>query len=134
MFSCCCISRDSRTQALTTEPPNVDMSGVAQHVWPVHTELVVSSGSDRLKLTHQRPMVCLVLHKAIKHLRATMLFTNVFPDICVALGLIKDCLLTAANQLRPGSDDVFERLTHDQDYLTKVTPLVRLNVVWHSFH
>jgi hypothetical protein len=117
-----------------TEPMNVDTPGVAQHAWPVHTELVDPSSSDRLKLTHQCPMVRSVLHKAIEHLRATMLFTNAFPDICVALGLIKDCLLTAANQLQPGSTDVLKRLTNDQDYLRKITPLVRLDIVWHKFH
>jgi hypothetical protein len=85
-------------------------------------------------LTSQRPLVRAVLHKTIEHLRATMLFNNAFPDVCVALGLIKDCVLTAANQLRPGSADILERLTHDHDYLSKITPLVSLDVVWHDFH
>lgn len=107
---------------------------MARGAWPVHTELVLASGSDRLKLTNQRPLVRSVLQKAIEHLRATMLFTNAFPDVCVALGLIKDCLLTAANQLQPGSVDILKRLTNDQEYLSKITPLVRLDVVWHDFH
>jgi hypothetical protein len=105
------------------------LPAVARLAWPVHTELVLSSGSDRLKLTNQRPMVRSVLQKSIEHLRASMLFTNAFPDVCVALGLIKDCLLTAANELQPGGADILERLTNDLDYLSKITPLVRFDAV-----
>jgi hypothetical protein len=58
-------------------------------------------------------------------LRAGLLFSNAFPDVCNALTLIKDCLLTAALRLKPGATEMLERLTHDQDYLLKITPLVR---------
>jgi hypothetical protein len=53
-------------------------------------------------LTSQRPIVRAVIQDAIDNLWVAMLFTNAFPDVCVALGLIKDCLLTAANCLKPG--------------------------------
>jgi hypothetical protein len=75
-------------------------------------------------LTSQRPIVRVVIQDAIDNLRAAMLFTNAFPDVCVALGLIKDCLLTAANRLKPGAKDILERLEQDQDYMLKITPLV----------
>ncbi|KAN0134201.1 hypothetical protein V8E53_007973 [Lactarius tabidus] len=118
----------AQLSALTTGLSNEDAPAVARLAWPVHTELVLSSGSDRLKLTNQRPMVCSVLQKSIKHLRASMLFTNTFPDVCVALGLIKDCLLTAANELQPGGADILKRLTNDLDYLSKITPLPRARI------
>ncbi|KAN0141135.1 hypothetical protein V8E53_000891 [Lactarius tabidus] len=113
----------AQLSALTTGLSNEDAPAVARLAWPVHTELVLSSGSDRLKLTNQRPMVRSVLQKSIEHLRTSMLFTNAFPDVCMALGLIKDCLLTAANELQPGGADILERLTNDLDYLSKITPL-----------
>ncbi|KAN0131560.1 hypothetical protein V8E53_010668 [Lactarius tabidus] len=113
----------AQLSALTTGLSNEDAPAVARLAWPVHTELVLSSGSDKLKLTNQCLMVRSILQKSIEHLRASMLFTNAFPDVCVALGLIKDCLLTAANELQPGGADILERLTNDLDYLSKITPL-----------
>jgi hypothetical protein len=94
--------------------------------WLAETDLVFASGSNRLKLTGQSPIVRSVIVQAIEHLRAAMLFTGAFPDVCEALSLIKDCLLTSASYLLPGAGDVLERLKVDPDYLTKVTLLVRL--------
>jgi hypothetical protein len=78
-----------------------------QPAWLLDTELVLSPGSNKLMLTSQRPIIRAVIQDAviqdaIDNLWAAMLFTNAFPDVCVALGLIKDCLLTAANRLKPG--------------------------------
>ena len=83
-------------------------------------------GSNKLKLTSQRPLVRIVLHEAIELLRAAMLFNNAFPDVCVSLGLIKDCLFAAAKHLKPGTAEILERLTQDADYMSKIIPLVRL--------
>lgn len=55
-----------------------------------------------------------------------MLFNNAFPDVCSALSLIKDCLFTAANRLKPGSASILERLENDAAYLLEITPLVSL--------
>ena len=52
------------------------------------------------------------------------MFTNAFPDVCLALTLIKDCLFTAALHLKPGAAEVLDRLTCDNEYLLKITPLV----------
>ncbi|KAF8269739.1 hypothetical protein EI94DRAFT_1724597 [Lactarius quietus] len=57
-----------------------------------------------------------------------MLFNHGFPDASVALGLIKDCLLTAADHLTPISVDVLDRLKRDNDYLAKITPLPRARI------
>ncbi|KAF8270722.1 hypothetical protein EI94DRAFT_1698593 [Lactarius quietus] len=80
-------------------------------------------GSNKLKLTNQCPVVHTVLHESIELLQAAMLFNHGFPDVCVALGLIKDCLLTAADQLNPISVDVLDRLKWDADYVLRITPL-----------
>jgi len=77
-------------------------------------------------LTMQRPLVRAVIQEAIENLRAALLFTNAFPDICVALTLIQDCLLNAADHHKPGATDILERLKCDQDYLLKITPVVSL--------
>jgi hypothetical protein len=90
--------------------------------WPADTNLVFAVGSTKLMLLNQHPIVCTVIQEAIENLRAALLFTNAFPDICSALTLIKDCLFTAALRLKPGASEVLDRLTHDQDYLLKITP------------
>ncbi|KAN0141246.1 hypothetical protein V8E53_001002 [Lactarius tabidus] len=92
--------------------------------WPVATDLVLAAGSSKLLLLSQRPIVRAVIQEAIENLRAGLLFSNAFPDVCNALTLIKDCLLTAALRLKPGATEMLKRLTHDQDYLLKITPLV----------
>jgi hypothetical protein len=77
-------------------------------------------------LLNQRPIVRAVIQEAIENLRAALLFTNAFPDVCSALTLIKDCLFTAALCLKPGASEVLHRLTNDQDYLLRITPLVSI--------
>ncbi|KAF8262864.1 hypothetical protein EI94DRAFT_1704454 [Lactarius quietus] len=44
-------------------------------------------------------------------------------DVCFALDLIKDCLLNAANHLKPGSMEILNRLKNDQQYIMKLMPL-----------
>jgi hypothetical protein len=92
----------------------------------VNIDLVISP-EHRFMLTHQRPIVRTVIQEGIENLRAALLFTNAFPDVCVALTLIKDSLLNAADNYRhmPGATDILKQLKHNQDYLLKITPLVR---------
>jgi hypothetical protein len=130
----CSIHGDSWTQALPIEPPNEDVThNMTQTAWPVDTDLVFSTGSNKLRLTNQRPLVRAVLHEAIELLRAAMLFNNSFPDVCAALGLIKDCVFSAAESLKPGTAEILERLTRDADYLSKITPLVWLGLFQDDF-
>ncbi|KAN0139146.1 hypothetical protein V8E53_003035 [Lactarius tabidus] len=90
----------AQLSALTIDLLNEVAPAVAQLTWPVHTELVFASGSDRLRLMNQCPMV----------------------------RLIRDCLLNAADQLQPGSANILEQLTHDLDYLSKMTPRLRARI------
>ncbi|KAF8261448.1 hypothetical protein EI94DRAFT_1705512 [Lactarius quietus] len=99
-----------------------------QAPWPIETSLILTQGSNKLKLTHQRPMVHVVIQEAIEHLWATMMFNNAFPEFCVALRLIKDCLFTAANHLKPGSAGIYVQLEEDPEYLSRITPLPRTRI------
>jgi hypothetical protein len=92
--------------------------------WPIDTDLIFAVGSTKLSLLNQCPIVCAVIQEAIENLWAALLFANTFPDVCSALTLIKDCLFTAALHLKPGATEVLDRLTRDQEYLLKMTPLV----------
>ena len=76
--------------------------------WPADTDLVLAAGSSKLSLLAQRPIVCAVIQEAIDNLRAALVFTNAFPDVCNTLTLIKDCLLNAALRLKPGATEMLE--------------------------
>ena len=93
--------------------------------WPTETDLIYAPSSNRLKLTGQSPIVRSVVVNAIENLRAAMLLSGAFPDVCSVLTLIKDCFLTSASYLLPGAADVLDRLKSDPDYLSKLTVLVR---------
>ncbi|KAN0130984.1 hypothetical protein V8E53_011117 [Lactarius tabidus] len=113
--------------SIVATQPNDDVTfnlDVPRAGWPVDTNLVFAAGSHKLMLLNQRPIVRAVIQEAIENLRAALLFTNAFPDVCSALMLIKDCLFTAALCLKPGASEVLHRLTNDQDYLLRITPLL----------
>ncbi|KAN0141184.1 hypothetical protein V8E53_000940 [Lactarius tabidus] len=117
--------------SIVATQPNDDVTfnlDVPRAGWPVNTNLVFAAGSHKLMLLNQRPIVRAVIQEAIENLRAALLFTNAFPDVCSALTLIKDCLFTAALCLKPGASEVLHRLTNDQDYLLRITPLPRARI------
>jgi hypothetical protein len=134
MLFFCSSCGDSRTQALPIEPPNEDVKrNMPQTASPVNMDLVFSTGSNKLRLTNQHPLVHTVLHEAMELLRAAMLFNNSFPDVCAALGLIKDCVFSAVESLKLGTAEILERLTRNARYLSKITPLVWLGLFQDDF-
>ena len=119
-------SADAYSQVVPAEIPPADIvvSNTDFPFWPTETDLVFASGSSRLKLTSQSPIVHLVIIKGIENLQAAMLFTDTFPDVCSMLTLIKDLLLTSTSYLLPAAMDVLDHLKVNPDYLSKVTLLV----------
>jgi len=101
-------------------------SDLSQSAWPVDTDLVFSPGSTKLSLLNQRPIVRAVIQEGIENLRAALMFTDGFPGLCSTLTLVKDSLFTAAMHHKPGATEMLDRLTRDQEYLLKITPLVRV--------
>jgi hypothetical protein len=120
--------------SVATRHPNPNIgsadivSDLPEGAWPAETDLVFNTGSSRLMLTIQRPLVRSIIQDAIENLWAALLFNNAFPDVCLALSLIKDCLFTAADLHKPAATDILERLKRDGDYLLKITPLPRARI------
>ncbi|KAF8262772.1 hypothetical protein EI94DRAFT_1742680, partial [Lactarius quietus] len=104
---------------------NLDLS---QSAWPVDMDLVFSPGSTKLSLLNQRPIVRAVIQEGIENLRAALMFTDGFPGLCSTLTLVKDSLFTAAMHHKPGATEMLDRLTRDQEYLLKITPLPRARI------
>ncbi|KAI9451374.1 hypothetical protein BJY52DRAFT_1191052 [Lactarius psammicola] len=82
------------------------------------TDLVFTEGSTKLMLTNQRPIIRAVIQDAIENLRASILFTNAFPDATIAFALSSDALKVAAESHKPD----------DGEYLAKLVPLPRARI------
>ena len=105
---------DARRASPKSPTPNVH----------ANLDLVFPEGSTKIVLSSQRPLIQSIVRDAIDHLRASLLFTNAFPDAVVTSSLTKRALITAAETHNP-SGLVAYRLQEDEEYLTKLGALVR---------
>ncbi|KAN0140500.1 hypothetical protein V8E53_001709, partial [Lactarius tabidus] len=60
-----------------------------------NTDLVFADGSNKLMLTNQRPIIRVIVRDATELLRASLVFTNAFPDPVLAFNFAKQALLSA---------------------------------------
>jgi hypothetical protein len=93
-------------------------------IWPMETNLVYIDGSNKLKLTAQYNQVRGIIQDAVEHIRASVMFTDAFPDANRSILFATRALMSAAKGRLPESRDVFDRLRCDKDYLGKLIPLV----------
>jgi hypothetical protein len=98
---------------------------MAPGTWPSETELVMSS-RNKVNLSSQRPVICVVLKEAIELVRLSLLFDHAFPDPKVALDLARDSVVKAAKKYRPSTSTIYERLHSDDEYLSKMASVVRI--------
>jgi hypothetical protein len=91
------------------------------------TDIVFLEGPGaKLNLNDQRPLVRGIVQDAIENLRALLLFNNAFPDTVFASTLAKGALtLAAENRDVDGAVFVQHRLQDDEEYLAKLSSLVR---------
>lgn len=85
-----------------------------------------TDGGNKLKLTAQKSHVRLVIQDAIENIRSMILFTHSFPDITLSVAFAKEALLMAAKAHLPETQDIYARLLHDDNYLSKIHPLVSI--------
>src|SRR6266850_4685757 len=97
--------------------------------WPSGTELLTLPGSIQVALNVQGPLMCNIIHDAIKYLHAALLFGDAFPKPAVTTALIKDALIVSAEVYKPDSHTIHRRLTVDTIYLTKMALLVSFPVM-----
>ncbi|KAN0123161.1 hypothetical protein V8E52_003114 [Russula decolorans] len=82
---------DIRGSDAPTDP--VITSGSSEPSFPSETELLFVSGSNKIMLTVQRPLMRAVFQEAFERIRADMVFKNVFPNICETIEMITDSLM-----------------------------------------
>ncbi|KAH9028796.1 hypothetical protein EDB84DRAFT_1562985 [Lactarius hengduanensis] len=98
--------------------------------WPANTELLFATGSIKIKLTLQYPLVRLVLQDAIEHMRAHLVLINAFPDPVAALAFARDSLMTAVEDRQPDTRFLCQRFQDDVEYFTRLIPVPRCRISW----
>ncbi|KAH9160993.1 hypothetical protein EDB89DRAFT_2081025 [Lactarius sanguifluus] len=96
--------------------------------WPADTDLLFATGSSKIKLTLQHPLVRLVLQDAIDHMRAHLVLINAFPDPGAALAFARDSLMTAVEDRQPDTKILCQRFQDDIEYFTRVIPVPRCRI------
>ncbi len=93
------------------------------------TDLVFLPGSNKVMLTLQRPLVRIVIQDSFDILRASLMFTNAFPDCSLTIEFVKDALVRSALNHAPGARYIYQRLLYKDDYISKLITLVsRMNI------
>jgi hypothetical protein len=92
-------------------------------MWPSDTELIVVPGMNKVTLTIQCPLLCLVFQDAFKNLRVSLLFNNAFPDAAVIPTFIRMALITSAKSHNRASD-ILKWLLCDEVYMAQMACLV----------
>jgi len=97
------------------------------------SDLVFSPGSNRIKLSMQRPLVQLVIRLSFEIVYSLLISIDAFPDGAVSVRFVKNALVRAALKYTPGTTPIHRRLTNDHDYFCRILPLVSpMSVCDHS--
>jgi hypothetical protein len=102
--------------------PNVALN-LHQATWPVETDLIFVSGTTKVMLTAQRPLMRCVIHGAFDEVRVSLMFSNAFPDAVTVLSMTRDALVTVAES-RERSSSIHQRLLNDEGYVASMIRLV----------
>ena len=114
---------------------------VSQPTWPIETDLVYVTGTNRIKLSLQRPLLQSIFHDAFENVRCALLFDYAFPDAVAIPRILRGCVVDAAesNTFVDGRHNelaacVHQRLLSDDVYEAKMIRLVSitLHYGWHN--
>jgi hypothetical protein len=96
-------------------------------------DLVFLPNSNKVMLTLQHALVRVVVQDSFDILRASLMFSNAFPDPSVTLEFAKDALVCSALSHAPGARYIYQRLLYKDDYMSKLITLVsRINIYDYS--
>jgi len=102
--------------------------GPSEPTWPAETELLHVSGSNKIMLTAQRPLMRAVFQDTFERIRAAMAFENAFPNIYETIETITDNLMLAAES-NDRATNIYNRLVLDGDYTNNMSRLVSLEIL-----
>ena len=88
------------------------------------TDLYFTPGTNRLTLSNQKLLIRIVVQDGIENLWASLLFDNAFPNAADAVRVVRRSLLDAADNYRPVSAAIYQRLNTDHQYMSTMARLV----------
>lgn len=92
--------------------------------WPADTDVIFVSGTRKVTLCIQLPLMRSIILDAVEQVRISLLFTDAFPDAFAALSVIRARLIAAAASRLPIASEIHKRLVCDVDYMIKMIRLV----------
>ena len=108
-----------------------------QPTWPVETDLVYAAGTNRVKLSIQRPLLQAIFHDTFENVRCALLFDHAFPDAVNIPRMIRGAIVAAAEAHKfvdghhnTTASCIHQRLLSDDEYLTKMIRLVSNTTSW----
>jgi hypothetical protein len=84
------------------------------------------SSKNKVNLSSQTPTIRVLLHDAIEFIRVSLLFDDAFPNPKGALEVVQNSLISAAEKYLPGTLAIRDRLKCDNEYLSKMSLVVRV--------
>lgn len=105
----------SITAPVVPQPPPVTGNEV---------ELVLTPDTNALMLTMQHPLLRLVIRDSFNILRVSLMFINAFPNAPLAVRFVKEALLHSALNHTPRTDNIYQQLMNNEEYMRKIVPLV----------
>jgi hypothetical protein len=109
------------------QPIGTSVKPGSPRVWPSETDLVYPSGTTKVMLTLQSPLIRTVLQDGIENLQASLLLEHAFPDPNLTVLFIRKNLVGAARSHLPRAVNVHKRLLVDNAYLDKLSRLVSIS-------
>jgi hypothetical protein len=105
--------------------PNAVLNPLNLHpaAWPAETELIFVSGTTRVMLTMQQPLMRSVICDTFERVRVHLLFNNAFPDASIVRSMTRTSLVEAAES-RGQASSIHQRLLHDEAYVMHMIRLV----------
>jgi hypothetical protein len=120
-------SQEATSQEATSQESGssgIDNTSLHNAIWPADTELVSVTGTNKVLLTIQSPVMRTVFHTSFEHLRVSLLFIHAFPDPSLARSMASEAIAIAAHSHLPTSLNIHMRLQRDEEYMTKMCRLV----------
>ena len=87
-------------------------------------ELVLTPDTNTLMLMMQHPLLHLVIWDLFNILHVLLMFINAFPNAPLAVQFVKEALLHSALNYAPCTDNIYQQLMNNKEYMCKIVPLV----------
>lgn len=116
------ISQDSSSFASNT-------TCQVNYLWPSDTEIVIFPETNKVLLTIQTPLMCLIFQDAFKNLWASLLFIHAFLDPSLTCSMITEALSVAAKSYLPRAANIRNQLKLDDKYIANMCHLVSPSLV-----